>query len=272
MKKPGIRGEHRRIRLILRGDDMGMSPAANTAIELAFTKGILTCAAILAPAPWAEAAAVLARTHPEWCVGAHLALLGEWRGCRWRPVLPWNKVRSITDRNGFLRQTPKDFYRGRPDWREVEAELNAQVDLISKSWRVRLGYIDSHYLGGKNDPRLNRILKKIGGERRLPVSGMENEKTTQAGGIYTVPPGKKKAALLGEIRGMEDPGDYLIVFHPLLAGPESDALVHSEPGHVMKEGAGSHRVAELNCLLDPEIRKLIGRQGIKLIDYRELGK
>ncbi|MFA6472835.1 MAG: ChbG/HpnK family deacetylase, partial [Candidatus Latescibacterota bacterium] len=80
------------IRLIVRGDDMGMTEGSLEAFELAFNHGILTSAAIQVPAPWFEAAAALCHKNPGWCVGVHLCLIGEWQGYRWRPVLPWNKV------------------------------------------------------------------------------------------------------------------------------------------------------------------------------------
>ena len=268
LKKSRNNPEGNEIRLIVRADDMGSSRAANLAIRQAFTKGILTCAAVIAPAPWAEDAAALAKARPSWCIGVHLAVLAEWRGYRWRPVLPWNQVRSLTDQDGFLHQTPKAFYSGQPDWNEVEKELNAQVDLVTETWGVKIGYIDTHYLGGENDPEFTKVVLKIARERGMPVSGQENEKPLPGDGIYMVPPLKKEKSLLRQIGDMKEPGTYLSVFHPLLPGPEADALIHSEPSHVMKEGVGNHRVAEFHCLLSPAVRKLIDRKAIRLVDYR----
>ena len=85
-------GNTQEIELIVRGDDFGMTQGSLVAFERGFNEGILTCASILVQAPWFEAAAALSRKNPQWCVGAHLSLVGEWIGYRWRPVLPWDKV------------------------------------------------------------------------------------------------------------------------------------------------------------------------------------
>ena len=77
-----------KIYLIVRADDFGMTHACNVATEKAFKEGILTCAAILAVAPWFEEAVNMAKKNPQWCIGVHMSLIGEWRGYRWRPVLP----------------------------------------------------------------------------------------------------------------------------------------------------------------------------------------
>ena len=99
------------ILLIVRGDDMGMTQGSLVAFERAFNHGILTSGAIQVPAPWFEAAAELAKKNPGWCVGVHLCLMGEWIGYRWRPVLPWDKVPSLVDKDGFLFQTPESNTR-----------------------------------------------------------------------------------------------------------------------------------------------------------------
>ena len=80
------------IRLIIRSDDIGSLHSCNLAVSKAFRKGILTCAAILAPAPWAREAAEIAKANPLWCIGVHLAVVGEWRGYSWKPVLPYDQV------------------------------------------------------------------------------------------------------------------------------------------------------------------------------------
>jgi YdjC-like protein len=68
------------IKLIVRGDDFGMTQGSVIAFEKAFNEGILTCGSLLVQPPWFEAAASLARKNPRWCIGIHLSLEGEWRG------------------------------------------------------------------------------------------------------------------------------------------------------------------------------------------------
>ncbi len=99
------------IRLIVRGDDLGMTQGSLAAFEKAFNEGVLTCASILVCAPWFEGAADLCRRNHTWCTGVHLALVGEWRGYRWRPVLPWDKVSSLVDEDGFLYAYPDELWK-----------------------------------------------------------------------------------------------------------------------------------------------------------------
>ena len=120
------------IRLIIRGDDMGMTQGSLVAFERAFNEGVLTSGAIIVPGPWFEGAAELCRKNPGWCTGLHLALVGEWRGYRWRPVLPWDKVSSIVDEDGFLYTYPDELWAKKPKIEEIEAELRAQVELAKK--------------------------------------------------------------------------------------------------------------------------------------------
>ena len=47
------------IRLIVRGDDFGMTQGSLIAFEKAFDEGVLTCWSVLVPAPWFEGAAEL---------------------------------------------------------------------------------------------------------------------------------------------------------------------------------------------------------------------
>ncbi len=52
------------IRLIVRGNDFGMTEGSLPAFEKAFNDGVLTCASILVQAPWFEGAANLAGKNP----------------------------------------------------------------------------------------------------------------------------------------------------------------------------------------------------------------
>jgi hypothetical protein len=140
-----MRSSDKGIKLIVRGDDMGSLHSCNLAVSKAFKEGILTCAAILAPAPWARKAAEIAKVNPSWCIGVHLAVIGEWRGYPWRPVLPYDHVSSITDDDGFFHRSPREFFDSNPDYIEVKNELKAQIELLMK-WGVNPCYLDTHYI------------------------------------------------------------------------------------------------------------------------------
>ena len=172
------------IRLIIRGDDMGMTQGSLVAFDKVLNEGVLTCASIQVCAPWFEGAAELCRKNPHWCTGIHLTLIGEWIGYRWRPVLPWDKIPSLVDEDGFLYRYPEELWGHKPKITEFEAELRAQVALALKKG-INVQHIDTHYMGYQRYPGLSEVIRKIGQDYGIPISGMMGEKGLR--GIYTTP-------------------------------------------------------------------------------------
>lgn len=250
------------IRIIVRGDDMGMSHEANMAFLKAFEEGVLTCGAVQVPAPWFEEAAELARKNPHWCVGVHLCLIGEWRGYRWRPVLPWDKVPSLVDEDGFLYRYPAELGEHNPDPAEIEAELRAQIELAKKKG-IDIGYIDVHYGG---IPR--EIVQKLGKEYNVPISRGMGEKSFPH--VYMVPVDEKIETATKNLEEAE-PGLWMWMCHIGIDSPAQDALIHTMPEHIFPgEGVGKHRAAELATLTSIQVKSMILKKGIKLVSYRDL--
>ncbi|MBT4483655.1 MAG: ChbG/HpnK family deacetylase [Candidatus Latescibacteria bacterium] len=259
--------EEQEIRLIVRGDDFGMTQGSLVAFEEAFNNGVLTCGAIQAPAPWFEGAAELCRKNPGWCVGIHLCVIGEWRGYRWRPVLPWDEVSSIVDEDGFLYRYPEELFAHNPKIEEIDAEFRAQVDLALK-YGVNAQYIDTHYMGYSSYPGLEEVFKKIGRDYDLPISAMMDEKRFP--GIYNAPEEQKTEIVVKQLEELE-PGLWLWVNHIGIDSPEQNALIHTRPDHIFRGGGvGKHRAAELKALTSIEVKSMILIKGIKLVNYREL--
>ena len=255
------------IRLIIRGDDMGMTHGANVAFEKAFNEGVLTCGAIQAPAPWFEEAAELCRKNPGWCVGVHLCIIGEWRGYRWRPVLPWDQVSSIVDEDGFLYRYPEELFANKPKLEEIDAEFRAQIALALKHG-VGVQYIDTHYMGYTSYPGLEEVYKKIARDYNVPISTYMGE--TRPESIYNTPVEEKTGKAVKMLEELE-PGLWLWVCHIGIDSPEQNALIHTKPDHIFPGGGvGKHRAAELDALLSIEVKSMILRKEIKLTNYREL--
>jgi hypothetical protein len=255
------------IRLVVRGDDLGMTQGSLVAFEKAFNHGVLTTGAIVVPGPWFEAAAELARRNPGWCIGVHLCMVGEWRGFRWRPVLPWDQVRSMVDDDGYLYASPRQLFARQPKLQEIDAELRAQINLAKKRG-VNVQYIDLHYVSPSQYPGLGDVIKKIGADYNLPISSQMGEKRTVS--VYTTPIDQKLKRAV-EMLGALQPGLGLWVCHIGIDSPEQRALIHSEPGDIFVEGGvGRHRAEELNVLTSLEVKSAILKKGIVLTNYREL--
>jgi predicted glycoside hydrolase/deacetylase ChbG (UPF0249 family) len=258
--------EAQEIRLIVRGDDLGMTQGSVVAFEKGFSEGILTCGSIIVPAPWFDGAADLAEKNPQWCLGVHLTLVGEWIGYRWRPVLPWDKVPSVVDQDGFLYTHPKELIAREPKIEEIEAELRAQISLAMRKG-IDVRYIDTHYMSPKEYPGFTEVIERISRDFKLPISGWMGEK--RLGGVYKVPVEQKREKAIKMLRELT-PGLWLWATHIGIDSPEQHALVHSAPEDRFEfPGAGAHRAAELKVLLSPAVKSVIKEKGIRLINYKD---
>ena len=257
-----------RPRLIIRGDDMGMSQGSLEAVERSFNQGILTCTSILVPGPWFEAAAELCKKNPGWCTGVHLCLIAEWRGMRWHPVLPWDKVPSIVDEDGFLYTYPDELFSKNPSLKDIDAEFRAQIDLALKKG-INVQYLDTHYMSPADPPMpgLKELLVKLGKDYNLPVSGLMDE---QGGiGLGDVPIAERLSTAMNNLENL-GPGLWLWVCHPGIDSPEHDALIHSAREHIKLEGVGPRR-AEITWLLTSlELKSMVLKKDIELTNYREI--
>jgi len=266
---PGI-ADAEDIRLIIRADDMGMTQGSLVAFERALNKGVATCASVMVSAPWFEGAAELCRKNPGWCTGIHLTIVGEWRGYRWRPVLPWDNVSSLVDEDGFFYPSFDELYAHDPKHEEIEAEMRAQIDLAMKKG-INVQYIDTHY-GHPSHlkliyPEMIEIVEKIGHDYNIPVSTLLGEKHIS---IFTVPPEQKKDTAVKLLEKLE-PGLWLWVCHPGIDSPEQRALIHTSPRFISIEGkVGAGRTEVLNTVTSMEVKSIILKKGIKLINYIEL--
>ena len=252
--------------LITRADDMGYTHTGNLAILECLRNGIIKSAAILAIAPWFEEAASIARANPDLCFGVHLGIIGEWRGYRWRPVLPYSEIPTLVDEDGFLWRSPQEFWDHNPDLSELEREFRAQIDLARKKG-VRADYLDTHYIMPYHET-FRPVVERIGASFGIPVSCLLGEHEIDDFGIYSPAPEEKESVLEQILRSL-GPGVHLLIGHPGYPSLENDALVHFEPKHVKVLGVGRLRAAETLAYTSPRIKRLVNELGIKLMSYRE---
>ncbi len=255
--------------LITRADDFGYSHSGNVGMLDSLRFGIIRSAAILTIAPWFEEAAQMAREHPELCFGVHMGIIGEWRGYRWRPVLPYSEIRTLVDEDGFLWRSPAEFWAHNPDLGELEREFRAQVALAIKKG-VKVDYLDTHYIMPYN-PKFRPIVERIGKDLGIQVSCLLDEEELPDFGIYSPPPEEKEAALERVLRALK-PGVNLLIGHPGYPSIENDALVHFDPKDVQTLGVGRNRAAETAAYVSPRIKQLVADLGIKLMSYRDFAE
>jgi len=253
------------VELIVRGDDMGMTHSANEAFKLAFNRGILTAGGLIVPSPWFEDAARRCRENRLWSVGVHLCVNAEWQDYRWGPVLPYNLVSSLVDKDGYFFPTAQAFLDNNPRVEELEKELRAQVDRALDRG-LRLDYLDTHMDSLETREEYRAVVRKIAREYGLPISG-ECGEDREFFDIYSVKPELKEKVLIEKLQTAR-PGLYLLVVHPGLDTPEERAIVDMNPDG-LKE-VYKYRSAEVKAITSPKVKKVIARRNIKLLSYRDL--
>jgi chitin disaccharide deacetylase len=252
--------------LITRADDMGYTHSGNLGTLSCLRGGFIRSAAILVIAPWFEEAAEMAGNNPDQCFGVHMGIIGEWRGYRWRPVLPYSDVPSLVDEDGFLWRSPAELWANNPSMDELEKEFTAQVTLAQKKG-VNVEYLDTHYIM-PYDSRIRPVVERIGKKFGLPISCLLGENELPDFGIYSAPPQEKEAALVRVLKELK-PGTNLLIAHPGFPSVENDALIHSEPKDVQAVGVGRNRAAETAAYTSPRIKQVVEELGIQVLSYRE---
>jgi hopanoid biosynthesis associated protein HpnK len=129
-------------RVIITGDDFGMSVEVNEAVEEAHRRGVLTCASLVVTGDAVDDAIARARRMPELGVGLHVALLHA------PAALSKDQIAGLMDENGrgFGRQVWKTgskialFPNVR---RQALAEIRAQFELFRKTG-LALDHVDGH--------------------------------------------------------------------------------------------------------------------------------
>ena len=129
-------------RLIVNGDDFGLTAGVNRAILELHRAGVLTSATLMAKAAATDAAIELAHATPSLGVGCHVVLVDG------RPILPPVVIPSFVNRStGCFHTSLTSFlmrlFTGRIRSAEIEAEAAAQIALL-QSRGLRLTHIDTH--------------------------------------------------------------------------------------------------------------------------------
>ncbi|HZR24499.1 MAG TPA: ChbG/HpnK family deacetylase [Vicinamibacterales bacterium] len=127
-------------RLIVNGDDFGLTPGINAGIVDAHRDGILTSASVFANAPATAEALAIAKRMPTLAVGCHLALVDA------EPLSPPSTIASLVC-DGRLRPTWGSFITAalarRISLADVERELSAQIERVISSG-VHPSHLDAH--------------------------------------------------------------------------------------------------------------------------------
>jgi predicted glycoside hydrolase/deacetylase ChbG (UPF0249 family) len=257
------------IRLIVRGDDMGYSHAANVGCIKAYQEGILTAVEVMVPCPWFPEAVEMLKENPGLDVGIHLTLTSEWKHIKWRPL---THAPSLVDSNGYFypmvwpdEAFSPDQALGTANWKieEIQKELKAQIE-IALNHIPQCSHLTPHMGFHEISPQVLNLLLRLAKEynltaniRLFPLKFLDlfqygftaDEKISN--GVQTL-------QRIG-------PGTYEVVAHPGLDTPEMRAI-----WHVGAENDPLWRASETSALTSDKLKEIIKKRHIKLIGYDDL--
>ena len=258
-----------RIRLIMRGDDMGFCHEVNLGCIEAYQNGILTAVEVMVPCDFFPEAVQMLKENPDLDVGIHLTLNSEWENIKWGPV---TEAPSLVDENGYFfpmiwpdEAYPADRALGSSNWRldEIERELRAQIKL-AKEHLPRCSHATPHMGFHAISPRVSGLLLRLLREYNVDAN------------IRMLP--LKRVYLFGEASTVEEmvthavevlenlgPGTWESYEHPgmIIEGEEAAWYIGAEEDAI-------YRDAVTKALTDDRLEEVIKRRKIKLIGYKDL--
>ncbi|MEO5975964.1 MAG: polysaccharide deacetylase family protein [Chryseolinea sp.] len=258
-----------KIRLIVRGDDMGFSHSGNEAIIKCYKEGIESSIEVIVPSPWFPEAVKLLNENPTVDVGIHIALTSEWDNIKYRPV---SDCPSLTDESGYLLPFiwPNKNYPGQAllerkwNFEQVEKELRAQIELAIKKI-PRISHISAHMGCYDMSPEVKALAKKLATEYGINIDPAElGVSDIGYGGSSTTTEDKVKS-FIAMLENLKPGQTYLFVDHPGLDTPELRAIHHTGYDKVALDRQGVTDV-----WTNAKVKEVIKKRGIQLISYKEI--
>ena len=264
--------------LIVNGDDVGVSHAANQASIASLERGLMTSATIMVPAPWFPEIAQYAREHPRLDFGLHLVHTSEWTGIKWGPVAGRTVVPGLVDPQGYLWSNVERVYKNAtPEQAAVEARAQIRKALDAG---IDVTHLDSHMGALQYADPYFQVYRALAKEFDLPIRMGSQEALAAFGGghqrdqldrdgvvypDYLVHGGRQKDEAIDAywrrmLEGLR-PGVTELYIHAALGGEEMQAVTNS----------WKDRATEFELFTnDASIRALLDRKGVKRIGFRAL--
>jgi predicted glycoside hydrolase/deacetylase ChbG (UPF0249 family) len=265
--------------LILHADDLGFSHSVDAAATKALESGAVNSASIMVPCPWFAEMIDYAKNHPRADLGLHLTLTSERTFYRWGPVASRDKVASLLDSNGYLRQDWTASTRINPA--EVERELRAQIDL-AYAMGLKPTHLDSHQFRLlENGKDLFEVFLRVAHDYKLPALIPRNwfadhpylEPRVTADDIVidqlvTIMPEvtpERWADFYDNVLKSLQPGITELVIHPGFDNDELEAMTRERP-----TWGAAWRQRDYDYFTSARFRDLLREQDIELITWQEL--
>lgn len=273
--------------LIWHVDDAGMSHESNVGTIKAMEEGMATSCSIMMPCPWVSEYARHVMDKPEVDYGIHLTMTSEWDNHRWGPVAGKPAVPTLVDEEGCLWDNVALVVKNAdPD--QIEKEIRAQVDR-AVTMGLKPSHLDSHMGTLFADPRFAERYIKVGIELGIPILAAgghlthiarENGDIVEAAKTLSAVAWAAGLPVLDDIhtdgygwKAYSEKKAGTIEFLRTMKPGITEFILHcTEPGDTFQfiSESGPTRKADLDLMLDPEVKKVVEEEGIILTTWREL--
>jgi len=257
------------IYLLIRGDDIGSSHAANVACIESFKNGIMRSVELMVPGPWFPEAVRLLNENPGLDVGVHLVITSEWNDIKWRPL---TCCPSLVDQDGYfypmIWQRP-DFPKGTAlkdaPWKieEIEQEFRAQIEMARRHV-PRISHVNCHMGCEGCAPKIAALVEKLAKEYKLDADPFQLG--YQYHPLWSRSDSTAEQRIRSAVNTLEKltPGRYFFIDHPGMNTPEMQAIWHTGYENVAADRDGVTRVFTSHAVMD-----MIRTRKITLVSYKD---
>jgi predicted glycoside hydrolase/deacetylase ChbG (UPF0249 family) len=265
-QEPAREGE---IRLVVRGDDMGVAQAVNEACIRSYKEGIVRSVEVIVPGPRFLEAVRWLKENPGLDVGIHLTLTSEWERVKWRPL---TRGPSLVDPDGYFRPMtrqrpdfPPDtgFVEADPKPEEVEREQRAQIEMARRHLGGRVSHVSSHMLASCATPALRALTERLAKEYGLRMDDAGLKFAGMFGNNRSTGD-QREEALISLLERLQ-PGQWLLLEHPGSDTPEMRRI-----GNKGYENVAEDRANVTRAFTSARVKEVVARRKIALISYADV--
>lgn len=261
--------EENKVKLLIRGDDIGSSHAANIACIESYRNGIMQSVELMVPGPWFPEAVTLLNENPGLDVGVHLVITSEWNNIKWRPL---TCCPSLVDKDGYfypfiwqIEDYPEGTALKDADWEinEIEAEFRAQIE-TAKRHVPHISHLNCH-MGCENcAPEIAALVQKLAVEYDLDIDTRKlGYKSIELWDKQDSTSAQRISSAVETLKNLK-PGKYLFIDHPGQDTPEMRAIWHK--GY---ENVAADRDAVTKVFTSQVVRDAVISARIYLVSYKD---
>lgn len=253
------------MKLIVNGDDFGITHACNLAIIDCFHQGVMTSASIMTNMPYAQEAAKLWKENPELSVGLHLNLTVGYPLCQ--------NIKTLIKDDGTFNKAILKANENEIDVQEIRQECYAQMQKFIEITGQKPDHINSHH-GIEAIPGGAQVLQQLAKDYDLPIrqlTHVKNPDTFEYITDYEIP--IKRFCQVAPQKA----ADIINLFteEEVLGNGYYEWLGH--PGYVdwdlmQVSGLTTGRCVDAHFFCHQEINEWIKKNHIELISYIDLPK